>query len=265
MNTILSSKRNHIIHAVCLAVFVIMVVVTVWQIGGSATVAMTNNLGMAVFEVLTVVLALVYWKTISNRKEASQIWLLLSLGFLCSVVADSIWIFYNLKGIEAPYPSVADPLWVLGYLFQLAALVNRNRLLGVWPGKKQIALVLAIALVSFVLLFAFVLSPMLDETGTTRAIETLFNFSYPIIDFLILIAACFLVVSMWKGQLSITWNVIAFGFLVQSLADIFFIDASWKGLYYPNDTVNLISCLIDIAYGVGCMAIVVGVSLRQAA
>jgi hypothetical protein len=242
-----------------------MLLLNMFQMGGRAFITVFNNAIMVVFLTFATVQSLGYWKSVQNPKEANQVWLLFSLGLGLYAMGEIVWVYYNFTGIEAPYPSLGDLFWVFSYPLLLISLINRNRLLGVWPSKQQIAWVVSIGLALFVLIFYFILIPILNESVTARAIETALNFFYPIMDFLILITVILLVITLWKGQLSITWNIIAIGFVVLTFADILFVFATWNGYYHAEGTINLITQAVDLGYGLACMIIAVGVHEQRTA
>jgi hypothetical protein len=244
-------------------IFIAMLLINILQIGGRTWVSTVNTLTLIVFSVFASVQAVLYWRSIQNRAEANRVWLVLGLGLGFYTLGNVVWLFYNLNGIEAPYPSLGDFFWLFAYPLLALALINKNSLLGMLPGRKQTALILTLSAALFLLLGYFILLPMLQFFEADRAVETALNIFYPAMDFIILNAAAFLVVNMWKGKLSLTWNIIAAGFFCWSITDALFIYATWNGLYYAEGSLNLLTRVVDIGYGLASLVVALGVYVQQ--
>jgi|GEM_PF-6432187 len=244
--------------------FFIMLLINILQIGGRGLITWVNNLTMLVFLVFAAGQALTYWRSLQNRKEATQVWLILGLGLAFYALGQLTWIVYNLSGVEVPYPSLGDLFWLFAYPLLVTAVVNKNLLLGVLPDGRQITVVTVLGLILFLLMGDFILAPMLVYAENARTLETVLNFFYPIMDFLILAAVSFLVIALWKGRLSLTWNIIAAGFVVLAIADVFFIYATWNESYYADgNSVNLLTRIVDVAYALSPFLLALGVYLDQ--
>lgn len=244
-------------------VFVFMIVINLFQVGGREFISTYNNALLLVFLVTASVLAGSYWHTIRNRVEAGRVWLPLSLGIGFYALGQLTWIVYSLGGIEVPYPSLGDLFWVVAYPLLAVSLINKNLLLGILPNKRQIAFVVGIGAVFLAGISVFILAPMLEYAGTARFVETVLNFFYPLMDFVILVAAGFLVIILWKGRLSLTWKFIAAGLPALTVSDVFFIYTTWNGLYYAEGAdvnANILSHAIDIGDGLAAFLLVVGIS-----
>jgi hypothetical protein len=263
MNEILKSRRNRIIIAVGVLVFVILLIMNLVQLGDATLVATTLSLANITVLIFAAVQSLLYWKTISNRQDANRVWLLLAIGLTFHGLGELTWLVYTLLGTEMPYPSWGDLFWVVSYIPLLVALVNRNHLLGVRPTGRQTAWVIAFGVALFAIVLFFILIPIAREAGQSRLLEVALNFLYPILDFLIMIAAAFLVVNLWKGQLSITWNIIAIGMLVMTVSDILFVYVTWNGMYYAEGDINFISRMTDLGYALAYMLVALGVYVQR--
>lgn len=249
----------------CIGFFLIGLLFNLAHFGGREFISAFNTLTMIVFWSLAALQALMYWRSMQNREEASRVWLVLGLGLVFYDLGNIVWFFYNLAGIEAPYPSLGDFFWLFAYPLIAIALINKNMLLGVLPTRKQIALVFAPGLALLVAIGYFIFVPMLDDAGTARAAETALNFFYPIIDFIILIAASFLVIVLWRGRLSLTWNVIAAGVLVLSFSDVLFTYGTWNDLYYAEGAINLLTKITDIGYNLASLLVAIGIYIQALA
>ncbi len=109
-------------------------------------------------------------------------WLLIAAGQVCWAVGDVIWTALDLTG-GAPYPSVADVLYVVGYPLLVIGLG-----LLLWSGSRKVDWgdlvdVAIVTLASLLVLWPIVFQPLLDE-GWSWA--TLTGLSYSVGDVLML-------------------------------------------------------------------------------
>lgn len=255
------SARKQTIILFCTAFFLIMLVVNLLQLGGRSFISTYNNAALLMFLVLTSAQAGLYWYVVQNRVEAGRVWLALCLGVGLYALGQLVWIVYNLRGVEVPYPSVGDAFWFAAYPLMALSIINKNLLLGVFPSRGRIAFVVVIGAALFVLMGIFIFPPMFEYAPAARLVETVLNVFYALVDYVILVAASFLVIVMWRGRLSLTWNFIGAGFLTLAVSDVFFIYATWNGLYYAEgEFVNIITRAIDCGYGFSAYLLFVGVS-----
>lgn len=245
-------------------VFFILLVINILQIGGRELIMSVNNLTLLGFGAFSTAYALIYWRSLQNREEAKRVWLVLGLGLGFDIVGQLTWMAYNLTGVDVPYPSLGDLFWMISYLLLFTAIVNKILLLGVMPTKGQIMAGAGFGVIFFLLIGGFILMPTLGYAETARVVETLLNFLYPIWDFLILVAVSFLVIILWKGRLSLSWNILAAGFFFLAAADVFFIYAELNELYYAEgSSVNLLTRSIDVVYALSSFSIALGVYVHQ--
>lgn len=246
-----------------IAAFVLMLLVNVIPLGNETFVAGFNNITEVTFYTIAAAQCLIYWRLDQNRREGSQVWLFLGLGMAFYALGEIVWVFYNFNGVEAPYPSLGDLFWVISYPLVLIALVNKNRLLGARLDRKQVALSVGLGLVILLVIGFFVLLPILADAGTTRTVEKALNVFYPVMDLLFLITTSFLVITLWRGRLALTWNLIAVGFSVMALADILFVYGSWNGLYYGGGAGSALTQITELGYGLAIMIITAGVLVQK--
>lgn len=245
-------------------VFFITLGINILQIGGRELVAWVNNLSMLGFCLLATAQTLVYWWSLQNREDAKRVWLVFGLGMGFYSLGQLTWMAYNLLGVDVPYPSLGDLFWLLAYPLLFIAIVDKILLLGVRPNRVQITAGAGLGVIFFLLIGDLILLPMLEYAQTARVVETLLNFFYPIMDFLILVAVSFLVIILWKGKLSLSWNIIAAGFVCLAVADILFIYATWNELYYvEGSSLNLLTRSVDVTYALAAFLLALGVYLHQ--
>ena len=135
------------------------------------------------------------------RPATALPWLLLAAGIFLWTVGDLIWGVYEVRG-DAPFPSLADGFYLVGYPVLAAGLmvIVRKR----FPNGDRGALVDAaiVATSAGFLAWVFVIEPY-RETWQTDAefglLDLLISSAYPIGDLLLLsVAARFLIADVWR-------------------------------------------------------------------
>ncbi len=216
------------------------------------------NIGTLLGAWSVALLALLLWRSYTPGEVGRRVWLAMFLGFLLWAIGDSLWAFYDLQpGGEVPYPSPADVAWVAGYPFLWTALWIRYRSMEARPGRRQ-WVTLALLVPAGIVVFGFVLWPILTYHGYDRLIEQALDALYPVGEFILFTGSILVAVAMFGGRLSFPWRIIAVGIAVLSVADLVFAYATWNDLYVIEGTPNAITILADAPYMGAYAAIAVG-------
>ena len=216
------------------------------------------NIGTLLGAWSVVVLAILLWRSYAPDEVGRRVWLAPFLGFLLWALCDTLWAFYDLlPGGEVPYPSPADVAWVAGYPFLWAALWMRYRSMEARPGRRQ-WLALGLIVPAGVVVFGYVLWPILTYPGYDRLIEQGLDELYPTGELILFTGAVLVAVAMYGGRLSFPWRIISAGIAVLSVADLVFAYATWNDLYIIEGSPNAITILADAPYMGAYAAIAVG-------
>jgi hypothetical protein len=150
-----------------------------------------------------------------------------SLGMALALwfAAESIWVYYEVvASITTPFPSVADALWLAGYVpyfYFLFGIVKK--FLGV--SRSLIFPVLPISAIGFVLLgnILFSIYQDADLTSQEGIVSYIIGSAYPVADMLVLIPALAAFVQLRNGLLMFTpWVLIVAATIAMIVADIGF-------------------------------------------
>jgi len=150
--------------------------------------------------------------------------LFLTLGVGLWFVAETIYTYYQLGlKITTPFPSLADPVFLAGYVFFGYYFYNILKLLRKTIPRDVIILVSIAGAVSitFILNLSFGLGLLLaaeqDMLGTTLSI------TYPILDSILLVPAILILWSVRRGDLAHThWILISSFIILNGIGDIGF-------------------------------------------
>jgi len=149
----------------------------------------------------------------------------LGLGIVLWFIAESIWTYYELvAGVETPFPSIADALWLAGYVpffYFLFGMVKNF----IAPSRSMLLQFFLISSAGFVLLANLMLSmyQTADLTSSEGAMTFVFSSAYPIADTLLVVLASVAFIQLRKGKLTFTpWAFFTLSLMLFIIADIGF-------------------------------------------
>jgi PAS domain S-box-containing protein len=154
-------------------------------------------------------------------------WRCLGIGLLLWSVGDIIWAIYGLVGKVAPYPSVADMLYVAGYLPLIAGVViyvTGRRSGSLLRSAMDMAL---IAIPVGLIVYELVFLPYIQSAGLNDVVGLL----YPILDLVLFGVAFTLVVSPRQGT---DTHLLGIAILVLLLADTLYSRDLLAGTYHTG-------------------------------
>src|SRR5574341_622609 len=197
------------------------------------------------------ILSSLLWRSFGKGEPLRIIWALVALGLWLWLVAEIVFAVYDVTlGDDAPYPSLADAAWLLGYIPFFVAFWLRYRSLRVSPEPLPLAIILGVVLVMVVLSAVFVFTPIIADIETGSRPEGAVNVAYPVGDLVLALGALFSVLALSGGQLSRPWVFVAAGFVVVAIADLLYGYGAWNGLYLntAREGYNLLTWASDIPY-----------------
>lgn len=201
------------------------------------------------------------WIRTKNTDRSRRIWGQIAIGMLLWMIAEGIWAFYEvILNRPVPYPSLADALWLLGYIPIYFALYIRYRSFrSAQPTLRQRFVIAFLALLFSSLIIYYILVPIVQSFDPGRLLESLLNIAYPLFDLILLILTMVIVFSLEQGRFSFTWRLFGLGFVAMAAADLMFSYASWNEIYYPDGHLNIVSLLIDMSYYVSYLVLGLGI------
>lgn len=165
-------------------------------------------------------------KSVERDNPARGSRVTLAAGF-CVFFAAQLTLFTiaRLSGGTAPYPSIADAMFVVGLVLLIAGVAMAIRAwlaLGIFPegGRRAMTAAAITALPLAVGLTITFTSLPIDSTPIKQLI---IDVSYPVLDsiLLILTVAMFrLTILLGRGSVGAVWRSLLFGFLLTGIADV---------------------------------------------
>ena len=162
---------------------------------------------------------------LAARRAGSQnlvrFWSVLAAALFLAALAESTTAFYELvRGIESPFPSVADLFGLVSYLLEFAAVMSlvsfgrRGRLATAGVGLEG----LVFALAAILLTWQFIMLPSLDLN--TSVLAKLVSVAYPGGDVLLLAALASMALLPRRGAIPSGLPWVAGAFLVKVVGDL---------------------------------------------
>jgi signal transduction histidine kinase len=169
---------------------------------------------------------------ILHRCQAIQ-WWLFACAFGFTAIADGIWQGYIWTTGSAPYPSIADVLYLAGYpLFFIGALMLIR---GSRPRKGDVLDGLMLGTVAAFLIWILLVAPIANDAGSpvlARAVSAV----YPTMDVLLVIGLATLFITSRARSLS--HLALLIGFFVMAVADLVYAVLTLQGQYAAGDWVD---------------------------
>lgn len=228
-------------------------------LGGDEFFALSNTLIPPVCALLT---SFLFFQASRNKQDVMfrANWSGMALGFFLWGLADLIWAYYSIVLNDlVPYPSIADLVWIIGYLPLYIALITLLRRLRIAPTLRQRASIIALNLIGVVMTVIYVLVPIVRDFESARLAEGVVSAAYPLADIGLLMLTTLILVLLSNSRYSLPWRLIAAGIFVMTFSDLLYSYASWEELYYPDGLVNLVTNVIDTSYSLAYIVVGLGI------
>ncbi len=226
-----------------IAISIIYVLINLFVIGGDALVIMLTDSLPIPLSIVTTIFAFLLWRKFAPKSSGAGMWRWFTLGWGLWALGEILYLVYAAISEEVPYPSWADGAYIIGYIFLVAALVSR---VTETPGKfkfRQGLLLMVISLVFAALAITFVILPLIQNREPGAFIVNVLDVLYPTLDLVMLLLATRLLFDFLTRKSSAGWVLLIVGFILMTIADLMYSYTISFDLYYPEDTVNLITSM----------------------
>jgi hypothetical protein len=225
-------------------------VVNLLVIGGDTFVYQLNTFLVSPLSILTSGMALLLWRQMKAGAQSQYIWGGLLIGWICWAIAELLWAFYSLKGLD-PYPSMADFFFLLGYIPLSIGFLSRIRNLPKRPDKFQNLVLGFVSITAGFATFTYIFIPILQSYDPERFLESVLGLFYPLADLLLLVVVLRIFFTFSPGNYGMAWRLILIGFITVTISDLVFSYADWNDLYYPDSKATFISTIgVDWLYNI---------------
>jgi hypothetical protein len=188
-----------------------------------------------------------------RKKKVSEapIFLYLAIALALWAVAEGLWAYYEILLQDvAPQPSLADALWLIGYLPYTYSLYLAYEFIRF---HLRAALM---ALLSYLLIGSTVLFLLKDVMVSSEASFelNLINIGYVVGDSLLLSLSMPLIAAFFLRQTSRTWVILGIAISIMAIADIWYFQLAALDEYAPSHIVNMLYLISNILICVGILS-----------
>ena len=163
-----------------------------------------------------------------------------------------------------PYPSIADLIWVIGYIPLYIALLSWVRTLQVTPSRRQNYLIVGLSLIWVALTVVFYFNSDYSRfRPCVLLLEGILNLIYPLADAGLVVLASLILILLREGRFSLTWRFIFIGIFIMTVSDLLFTYSTWQELYFPEGQVNALTVLIDTTYSLAYICVGLGIFIYR--
>jgi hypothetical protein len=273
MDTLNADRRPIVVVTIAAAAVIGMALVYAFSAQlGDTILRPAIDLGDVLAAGICVALCFLLWRAFERPEVLKRVWLYLGIGLGMWTLAEVIYAVYELiLQQETPSPSLADLLWVPGYIPIFMALWLRFRSLRVRLSRSQVTLLVAAFVILAALSLTYVIVPNLPETSAGQMISEVMQPSSPqagaeafselgnlalgvlygLGDLLLAVGVGLTIMVLLGGQLSRSWMIIALGALAIALGDSMYYSGIPSGLYSGDIPINLFTSISDVSYFAG--------------
>jgi hypothetical protein len=201
-------------------------------------------------------------KSIERDNPARTSRVLLASGFCVFFAAQATLFFLaRISGGVAPYPSVADAMFVVGLVLLIAGVAMAIRawlVLGIFPDGGRRAMTAA-AIAALPLVVGLTITFMSLPTESTPVQQLLVDVSYPVLDSILLILAVAmfrLAVLLGRGSVGAVWRSLLIGFLLTGIADVTY-------SFSVGTSLDMLDPLLDLLFTVSYVLFAHGTILQM--
>lgn len=177
-----------------------------------------------------------YWKNLGDKY--SRIWLFFTAGLLIWFVSKVSSSIYTLSfTAQVPYPSVADALWLVGYVPIFAAMHSYLRGFGFSLSKPRYSAFATT--ISWVLLAVFVLL-MPPVAAANDEAFVLLSIVYLGLDLSLLSLSIHGLFVFFNGKIGVAWAFLSSALFLNAVGNMLFSYATQNGTYYSGHSLELL-------------------------
>ena len=263
-NLLQENRRFRFAALLVLGQFLIMLVISLFRIGGKDFVAQMYNLFTPFAAAMAAVAVFWGWLSSDSKEASRRIWGWMCAGLVLWTIAELLFLYYAIQSNEnIPFPSPADFFWVLGSFPLIFAFVIRALSLQVKLTPRQIMIMTAWNVFFIVLSAIFILPQIVVNADPARWMETAINVFYILSDLVIFGVSLWIILTMHSGRLATVWGLIMWSNIIRAIADLLFTYATWNKSVLSADTFYNIYVLYNIPYISAYFLIALGMLANQ--
>jgi hypothetical protein len=176
-----------------------------------------------------------------------KVWLFFTIGIFLWLVGEWIFFYYDVFTGEAPFPSIADYVYVAGYVPLILAFLQKARYAKIELEFKRTSIIIIILLSIFLFTTIFIAMPILQDPDVPT-VDKVAGLLYPYLDLILLTLALFIAV-YWGFSVAKGWFFISAGMILITTADITYAYLFSKNIYTGPVDLLFTFCYLSFALG----------------
>ena len=172
-----------------------------------------------------------YWGNPGDKY--SKIWTSFTLGMVFWFLGELSWAIYALLlSIEIPYPSIADVVWLIGYVPLFIALYLYIRTFQFAISKTMFTIATVAVCITSLAFLLFLVPPIFADASEHDMVTLTVDIAYPALDIVLFSLSILGMLIFAKGKIAQAWLLINGAILMNVVGDVLFSYTTLQGTYY---------------------------------
>lgn len=207
--------------------------------------------GTNVLQILIGMASLVWlyqaYRKVGRRQK--NFWLLLFVGMSFYISSNWIWLYYQISQRTINSETLSYVMWLIAYLFFLAALISKTRELSTASSGNSNGFNITVFMITVgSISYHYLINPVLDFAGDSLLL-TLTAFVYPVADLTILFVITLMYYLIQRNDKQSILLLCITGFSLQVTADFIYGYLMFTGTYQAGHFVDLLWLLSTLFIG----------------
>jgi hypothetical protein len=172
-----------------------------------------------------------YWGNPGDK--SSKIWAGFTVGMVFWFLGELSWAIYALLlNVEIPYPSIADVVWLIGYVPLFFALFLYIRTFQYAVSKTMFAIATVAVCIASLAFLLFLVPPIFADASEHDMVTLAVDIAYPALDIVLFSLSILGLLIFAKGKVAQAWLLINGAILMNVVGDVLFSYTTLQGTYY---------------------------------
>lgn len=222
----------------------------------------TYNLSYGLIFFIGCIVSMIFAFTFGLKSNLGKMLFFFGLGLISYWLGNIVWFYYTLVAkVDVPFPSFADLFYSIIYPSMCIACIYLLKIYKTLISKSLLRDSVLIFILSFFIIFAINGQP--DLSANLDFWQKFFNVYYPAGD-VFLLSIALIAVRVGGGKLHPSLYLLAFGLVLHSAADLFFVYRTANDIYWNGDISDLLFTSAAYFMSIGVFGIIDSLNQVQA-
>ncbi|MBI4144714.1 hypothetical protein HY493_00715 [Candidatus Woesearchaeota archaeon] len=233
-------RRFKPVPALLLIGFLVATALYVFRPGGEEGMVVLGDLLYVAFAVVATISGFIVARANPPKTLPRIALTLFTLMVAADALAGIVFAYHEIGlGVRNPFPTIADGIWILFYVFGILGMLTVTRRLWRFISPWKILTATAATAGLLAVTYSSFLRPIAADSGATLA-ETVISAMYPVGDILLIGFAFLLFLSLRGNIFGRPGRTFLLAFVVYAIADLSYIHKTYLGTYITGDMVDLL-------------------------